>query len=173
MDTNTSPAWPENIFGYKIAIEEMQLALKNNLESFDAVRNMARTLFGAASLIVGLLGTLQIISADVVPAYRGIYNFLITLTMIVYIGLIVCCLRVLSPNNIDLPIEVDWNVLWNHYISETDDQIYKTRLISYINAIQKNWPVITRLRNITRIATLLLPIIIVLILLISLLPRVP
>ncbi len=173
MNEELPERWPENPLGYQVAIQEMQFALQNNLASFDAVRNMARTLFGAASLIVGLLGTFQIVSAELVPDYRSLYNLLIGLTMFAYVGLIVCCLWVLKPVNIQLPTQVAWESLWNFYLSETDENIYKSRLISYIEAIHDNWPIIARLRKLTNLASGLLPVIILLILGISMLPRVP
>lgn len=168
-----APTWVENPTGYQVAIEEMKLTLQNNLASFEAVKNMARTIFGAASLVLGLLGTLQIISAEVMPAYRAWYNVLIVLVLLAYLGLIACCLYVLTPINIYLPIRADWPELWENFISETEENIYKTRLSGYLNAIQLNRPIIARLRNVTTGATLLLPIILILILCISLLPRVP
>lgn len=172
METNSTP-WPENPTGYQVALEEMKLALQHNLASFDAVKNMARALFGSASLIIGLLGTLQIIVAKVEPAYRASYNILIVLTMLAYVVLILCCLLVLTPNNIYLPIAPEWDELWNQFISETDENIQKTRLSSYINAIQLNRPILARLRKITSLATLMLPSIILLVLIISILPRTP
>jgi hypothetical protein len=164
----------ENKFGYQVAISEMQKYLDGQYQSVSAVKNVVEQILGAASLIIAIIGALQLFNARIQPQYQAIYNGLIVVTVILYIVLIASSIWVLSPTEVKGPISADWDELYKGYVGhENEIDILKQQLSNYLNAIKLNDPIIIKRSRRTWIPAILLPVIVILVFSLSLLPRIP
>jgi hypothetical protein len=158
-------------FGLEVAIEEMQAAFERQLSSVDAIKATARTMFGAASLIVSLFGALQLTNVQLVANLVGLYNITLIITGILYLGLVTLCILVLSPIDLKGPIKEDWGELYKHFTGKSEVEILRSRLIAYIGAIEDNQEPIRRRRRLAIWAGIILAIIVIMMLSLSAIPR--
>lgn len=162
----------ENRLGYEVSFADMQHHLEQQYRAIEAVKSTTQHILAAASLIVALVGALQLFYARVDSGYLILYNLLIWLTMILYIALIGCCVFVLQPAQMRGPIKADWDDLYEGYVGQEDDlDVLKQRLSNYLNAMRLNEPIIDRRRKLTTVACVLLPVVVVLLFCLSLVPR--
>jgi len=172
MDTQTQPT--EYADGYRVAIAEARWSLQLHYTNIDTTKATARALLSASSLIVALIGALQVFNVAIQPQYQLIYNSLIFITMGLYLILIGCCVYAISPFQIVTPIKIDEPTLYKTYVHEGEEvERLASQLVSYINAVELNKPLVTQRDKLVQIASLILPAIVVLLLLLSLIPRTP
>jgi len=164
----------ESRLGYEIANSEMQYRLEEQYKSISAIKNITQQIFAAASLIVGLGGSLQLFNVQVDANYLILYNRIIWITMGLYFLLILFCIVVLFPVKVKGPTSADREELFQGFIWRTNDlDIMRQRLDNYIAAISANEPIIQKRRLLSIVPAVLLPIIVILLLGLSLIPRIP
>lgn len=164
----------ENQLGYEISVSEMKRRLDGVYSGIDEIKKTFRSIFSAASLIVALIGALQIFSVKVIPAYQVYYTALFITSMVLYVFLIIGCIWMLSPIKVKGPTPEDWDVLYEGFSSQKDDiEIYKQLLSNYINAINKSEVIAEKRYRWALFFLPILPIIVVLMLIIGLLPKIP
>lgn len=168
--------------GLEISIEEMRYRLKSQYEGVDAIKATARTVFGASSLIVSLLAALQLSNVRVDPTFSAAYSIGVVLAMALYAFQITLCISVLLPVSLNGPVKEDWDILyesftgWNELLQDftgkSEIEILRKRLSAYLNAIELNEPIISDSRRTATWASYILPVIVIILLLLSLIPRV-
>lgn len=156
----------------EVSIEEMQRSLKSQFEGIDAIKSTARTVFGASSLIVSLLAALQLAIPRIIPNLLAAYQIGVVLALILYAFQVTICIYVLLPISVSGPVQADWDVLYNAFSGDSKVEVMRMRLSAYLNAIELNEPKIQELKKITTVASVILPIIVVILLILSLFPRV-
>jgi uncharacterized membrane protein YagU involved in acid resistance len=162
----------ENKFGYKIAITEMKYRLDSQYEAITAVKNVTQQVFASSSLIIALIAALRIFNSQVSDDFLPLYTILVGIVMLLYIALIILCLKVLLPVKINLPIPDNLNELYDGFISKEDEiDILKQQLINYLDTIELNKPIIDHRHKLSRCATILLPIIVIILLGMGFLPK--
>ena len=92
----------ESRLGYEIAISEMQYRLEEQYKSVSAIKNITQQIFAAASLIVGLGGSLQLFNVQVDATHLIFYNRIILIAMGFYILLVSWILQVADTKATDL-----------------------------------------------------------------------
>ena len=152
--------------GLKIGIEEMQRNLEAQFEGIDAIKAFARTIFGAASLIVSLISTLGLIETNISDNIKPFYYGILLTTGILYVFLIILCLWVLSPIRLDLPIKADWKVMYD-YLMGDEITVLRTHLYAYITTIQDNVKYIEPRERWVKWSGALLGLIVILLLILS------
>lgn len=164
----------ENLLGYEISVSEMKYRLEEVYKGIDEIKNTFRNVFGASSIIVALIGALQIFSSDVAPEYKALNCLLIALTIVSYGLLIAGCIWMISPIKVSGPTPSKWDALKEGFIDRDENsKIYEQLIKNYIRAIDKSEPEVMKRYKWGKFVLPLLPIIVVLLFIISLLPRVP
>ena len=131
----------ENFLGYEISVSEMKYRLEEVYKGIDEIKNTFRNIFGAASIIVALIGALQVFSTDVVLEYESQYCLLISITIVLYALLIAGCIWMISPAIVAGPTPSDWDELKEGFIDrESKSKIYEQLIKNYIQAIDKSEP---------------------------------
>lgn len=157
--------------GLQICVEEMQKAFEREMASFEAVKSMARSVFSAASMIVALLGALQILTVRVVPGWFVVWQVCLGAAMVLYVALIVLCFLAFTPQDVPGPVKVDWQVLMDSFYGEGEKAVL-TRLSSLVDTINANKLVLRRSVFFSRAAGLIFVVLVVLLLSMALIPRV-
>lgn len=162
-----------NNFDLQVATEEMQAVLNRQYDGMDAIKATARSILSAASLITALLGALQIFSARIDPAYQVLYPYGITMALVLYIALIAGCAVALLPVTMKGPIAPNWKVLSDSFVGKDERAIMEMRLSCLLNAIDLNAPLLRRMRLVTILSGALLVLEVCLLVMLSLIPRLP
>lgn len=157
----------------QVSIEEMRGVLKQQWDGMDAIKATARSVLSAASLIVALLGALQVLNARVDPAYQDLYHAGILVALGLYVLLVAGCSTALLPVTMKGPVMASWEVLQQAFSGKEEREILKMRLSGLLNAIALNTGPLRRMRALTTLALLLLPLEVVLLMLLGLIPRMP
>ena len=164
----------ENQLGWELSLSEMKRRLQGVFNRVDETKKTFRSILSAASLIVALLGALQIYSSQVEPGYEVHYYVLLGSALFLYLILIIGCIWMLKPLDIVGPIPEDWDLLYKHLASKKEDiEIYKQLVSNYIGAIDDSNAIIEKRYRWSSWFLYLLPIIVTLLLVIGFLPRVP
>lgn len=164
----------ENQLGWELVLSEMKRRLEGVYNGVDETKKTFRSIFSAASLIVALLGALQIFSSQVASGYEIYYYILLGSSLLLYLVLIAGCIWMLKPIDVKAPVPEDWDILYKKYASHKEDiEIYKQLVSNYIGAIDESNVLIHKRYRWKNIFLVLLPIIVALLLGIGFLPRVP
>lgn len=161
-----------NNLDLQVAIEEMRIHLQRQNESVQAYKATARSLLSAASLIVALTATLQLFSVKIEPSSINLYNLLIVSAMALYIALIFCCVATLFPIDLKGPIGPDWELLRKVFFNKEDREILKIQLSQLVRVISRNATTLESPSRYVRFASVLLPVVVILLFGLSLVPRV-
>jgi len=148
---------------------EASQKIKRQGESIDSLKTHARTIFSASSIIISLIGTLQIFN-EIPSNYRLLYISLIIIMVILYIVLVILSLTILSPFQIYGPISIDEATLFGSFIGKMEREVILNQLSAYINVIKLNEPKIITRQKMTTAISILFAIIVFMILFIAILP---
>ena len=171
-DTTEKPV--ENKFGYETVIAEMKYLLDQQYQGVEATKSTAQHVLGAASLIIALIGALQLLNVQIDPKWSTTYNCLVILSIVLYVALITCCILVIKPAQVFTPTSADWDELYYKFVGHQDDvDVLKQQLANYINVIGLNEKIVTYRRRLATIASILLPIIVIILFALSAIPRTP
>jgi hypothetical protein len=156
----------------RVCCEEMRTTLYRQLDGIGNIKATTRTIFQAASLVIALIGALQLFTGKVVPEYQLASQIIIFIVFGLYIGLIFLCLSALFPITSFGPIEPKWEVLHEHFIVKSEREIYEMQLSAYLNAINLNKKNVHEVKSKTIWAGRILGAIVLILLLLSLMPKV-
>jgi hypothetical protein len=171
MENSDGFSYKYEEFGLLISIASMEKSLREQIEGIDSMKSTARTLLGATSLIVSLLGTLQLINASVVEKHILTFNSLLFLSMLIYGVQFILCVLLLYPKDYYSPIEANWDILYKGYIKKEKADILRQQLSNTLNAIKNNKGILRTMEIQSRWASILLPAVVTLLLSLSFIPR--
>lgn len=164
----------KNELGYEVSLSEMKHLLNETNQGLEEVKKAVRSIFSAASLVIALIGVLQISSVQVIPDYQALYNGVIVTIMISYALLIVGSVFTLLPFRASSPTPPDWNRLKTSFFNQQDNQkIYELLISNYIRSIDRNAKLVGMRVKLAWVVGALLSLIILLLLYLSTLPRIP
>jgi hypothetical protein len=150
----------------------MKYRLEEQYKSISAFKNIVQYIITSASLVVGLGGSLQLFNVQVDVLYVNKYKFLLISTIVIYLLLIALSLAVVFPVKVKGPTPADRDQLFNGFIWKTKElDILRQQLDNYLAAIDANECVILKRRKLAILTSCILPIIVILIILLSLIPR--
>ena len=164
----------ENKLGLEMSLEEMKHYHEEVFNGLAEIKKTTRSIFSAASIIIALLGVLQIFTVKVIPEYQAKYNSLIVASMILYGLLITGSVILLFPVKMKGAFPADVKTLKDRLIDVDDElTVYRQLIIDYVDAIHQNEPKVKKRYWLSLVVGILLPIIVALLLYMSTLPRVP
>ena len=157
--------YPESLATYEegllIGIEEAQNVLKRQHEGITALNAKARSLLSATSMILALIGTLQLTLKD----YHGqAFWILFGAALVLYAVLVLLTTMVQQPVTLSGPVAAEWEVISVEFARHNRIEMLEQRLTDTLNAIDLNRPAISKKRTQSSFAGLLLPIIVVILL---------
>lgn len=173
MDTSEGHEFENEEIGLEISTGLMQRSLAAQNSGIDSMKSTARTLLGASSVIVSLLAALNLINIQPKTEYAWLYHLIIFFAAGLYAIQMVLCISVLSPIKLSGPIEEDWDLLYQTFASKSEIGIKREQLDVYLKAIEENKPVVIKIRNRIKYASWLLPVVVIILLLLSVIPRYP
>jgi hypothetical protein len=158
--------------GLRIGIEEMQKNLEAQFEGMDAMKDIARTLFGSSTLIAGLYGVLQLSTLTISdPVWLSIYIIVFALTIIAYVSTVICSIIIISPVTLNRPVVDEWDQIYKHFTNKSKIEILRVHLAAYISTIKANNPILEKRRKLVKAASVSLVGVVILIMILSFIGR--
>ena len=154
---------------FAVSLEEMKNFLTLQFSGITAIKNTARVILGTTSVIIAMIGTLQIFRPVPDDVIR-VYLLLIILVIILYLILIILCVLVLSPLDLHGPIDPSWDTLKKYIIGQHGEELVKIQISAYLNAISLNDKILNKRKNQMLIASIILPIIVIFLIILGSLP---
>ena len=168
----TSEIPVENKFGYEIVIAEMKYLLEQQYQGIAATKSTAQHILSAASLIIALIGALQLLNVQVDAKWTIPYCGLVIFSILFYVALMICCVLVIRPAQVYTPTSANWDELYEKFVGNQDDlDILKQQLANYLNVLRLNESIVTTRRKLATAASILLPIIVIILFTLSVIPR--
>lgn len=159
------------LIAYQISIEEVQENLTRQYETIGALRAIARTFLTAASLIFAFIGIFQLTLAPSQGPFVIVHNIILVLILVLYVLLVGTCTAVISPAEMKGPIDPTWPEIYKAFLNKAEEELLRTRLAAYLNAISLNDELLDKRNKLTKRASRLLPTIAVLLLGLSVVSR--
>lgn len=119
---------------HTLALEEMRLEYQQVSQSSDVLDNKASAMLGASSLILGLLGVLQI-SAAAPSLYLQIGKAVIA---VLYLLMLWLTIKAIFPRTFHAPIQADWSVLSEHLLTKNERDATLKLISGYVEQIEYN-----------------------------------
>lgn len=139
--------------------------------SIEAMKSLARLIFGASSVVIPLFGTLQIFS-QVPETVKVLYAIIVAIMGLLYGILVVYCLKVLDASPYYGPIEMSLDVLIDSFMHKEERDVILMEISANMNAINKNAPSIEQKKTWTRVVGFIFPAIVLLALVATLLSKI-
>ena len=152
-------------------LHEAENKLERQSESIESLKSHARTIFGASSIVIPLLGTLLIFS-DIAINVKSYYIAIVAMMITLYVVLVILSLIILSPSRFSGPIQIDHPTLKEVFLGKNELEIIKIRLSAYLNAIELNEGNIILKQKMTTIISIIFAIIVILLLIAAVLSKV-
>lgn len=161
-----------DVDGLKVGLDELNRDLKLQYEGVDTLKATARSILSAASLVAGLMGVLQLARPAIQPEFISLYNFGIVSAVGLYVALIVVTVKSITAVSMLAPMAAKWETIRDYFENKTGVDLVKMQIGALLNAIAANEPIVDRQRQLVLTACVLLPMIVVVLFLLSLIPRV-
>lgn len=153
----------------ELSLKELRRYYDLLCDNADRIDQKASWLLNSSSIIVGLFGMLQLTLLH--SGQICIYWVGVVLLLLAYIGLILTCVRILSPRPYKFPITAKWEAISNDILEKETDEAYATAISSYLEHILNNRQINEGKARDLRTAAFILTFIIVLLVILGLLPR--
>jgi len=154
-----------------IPLAEMQRAYESQSAGIDSIKATIKTVFGSASLIVSLIGALQLFTTSADPLWLPVYQGTLVVIAVLYIALIIVCVAGMWPVYVYHPLNAKWDQLTTLFQEMTDLEMTRMHLSSVLQAIEKNAPIVKRFYRLEISALIILPVLVLLILFLAWIPR--
>lgn len=161
----------KNYEGLKAAVALTKWYMDDQEKSMATLRDIAKTFFGAGSVLVSIISVLNIFVGSVAPGSVGLYNALILLLAVVYIGFVVVNLLAIRPTTWHKPFPEDYDVLIESLCLEADDR--EAMLLSAnLKTLELNKPLIEAKTNLVLLSGGILGVLVLILLLLAFIPKV-
>ena len=154
-----------------IPVLEMQRTYEKQSAGIDTIKSTIKTVFGSASLIVSLIGALQLFTKPVTAEWLPMYQNLLVVIALLYLALIVVCVAGLMPVYVHHPLNANWDQLTTTFKNMNELEMKRMHLSSILQAIEVNAPIVKRFYRLQVGALVILPVLVLLILFLAWLPR--
>ena len=159
-------------YGLRLALEETQRVLERQLASVDSVKAGIRLYFSSTSLLVGLMGALQIFTTNIQPGWQAWYYGGLALVLGLYLALLGLFLVSLWPTRMFLPVQASWKELVATFHDKSEPEAVDLLLSGVLNAIDLNRPILNRLARLHQAISVLFGLEVIALVLLAFLPRV-
>jgi hypothetical protein len=159
------------LFHLDIPLSEMRRSFQAQSDGIDSIKGTIKTVFGSASLIVSLIGALQLFTTTVAPQWLPWYQIALVVIAVLYLALIIVCVAGMWPAYLYPPLNPKWDELTTTFQNMNEQEMTTMYLSAVLKAIQLNKPIVRRFVRLEITALILLPILVLLILFLAWLPR--
>lgn len=132
------PQEKSDLTGLITAVEEAKAYYRSQEKGIDSIKTTARSIFSAASLVVSLLGALQIFSVKSQTAHPVLFVIAVLIATHSYVLAIVFSLKVQLPLDFVTPIKMEIGELDKDLVGKSEEDVLKQQLVNYLNAIDGN-----------------------------------
>lgn len=146
----------DSLIGFKVSLDEVKKVFEYQLESVTGYKEASKNVFGAASLIITLLGSLQLLLGKVSDMWLTTYQTLLIIALVVYIAIILVTIFLLMPTSLQAPIRASWEVLEDTFFYKDEKEVILFQLNQYLVVIDKNKAICGRLRMLMSLIGILL-----------------
>jgi hypothetical protein len=156
----------------RVSLAEVERYFELQVSSVTSYKETIKYIFGFASLIITVLGSLQLITGKVSAAWLMTYQVLLGAAFFLYILLLLLSIFYLVPTTLKSPIDPTWDELEKSFFYKEEKELLVQQICNTLNVITLNKKEIARLSFRTRIAVWLVVIIILLLAILILLPKI-
>ena len=157
-------------YDVKTMLSTARMGYVDQIDSLNAFKSQARSIFGASSIITSLVAVLQIFST-IPQGFKGAFQAIIAGIIILYIALVILSLIVLSPALWTTPVLLDWDYLADYYGGENERDVILKETSAYLGAIEHNRQTIKRRRKLTLWQGIIFGVIVVLVIAAGVMPH--
>ena len=160
-----------DLYDFTTMLDEAQRKLDRQFESVRVLRDHAKIVFGASSVIVSLFAVLK--TANISQDRICIYTTVLIAIAVLYICLTITGTMAIFPETITGPIKAKYDEYEKAYEGKTKKKILLQQISNYLNVIDENEEKIIKQRRWSFAVSCLLPLIVVLIIILGLIPIFP
>ncbi len=128
----------EEDFDIQAALDEAKMTMADAADSIRSIKESAKTIFNAASIIIALFGVFQVFTAEVQAGNVKVFGVMLAIILLAYVILIGLCLYVLMPMKWWGPIDADWDEYAKIYFDKSHRDVLLVKLASYLEIIPMN-----------------------------------
>lgn len=122
--------------GKRHVLEEQRRAFDQVSDTGEALDRKLQSLLNSASLIISLVGTIQLVALKQIGGW--LFWIILIIALLLYIGMVAVILRGLRPLEYLNPISRDWKELAYQYFGESEDQVLSTLIYNYLHFTERN-----------------------------------
>jgi hypothetical protein len=148
-----------------IVVEEFRLMNDQALETGRRLDDKAISLIEWSSIALVIASALELQSLAQGQVITPL--IILVVAVILYLSVVVLCLIALWPQDYELPLPIEWNGLYDLYLSKEEDSCLTQVIAQYMAAIGHNRKRTTSKALFVRIGFALLPILIVVLVLLA------
>jgi hypothetical protein len=126
------------------AIEETRFFLLQQYDSIETIKNSVRDIMSSAGLIIAFLGLLQFNLEGFSFSSPGIREYLLFITAGLYTLMIWIGMFLLMPVVMHTPMAIEKVTFRKLFYNKTPKRILENKLENYLQATQKNRPILKR-----------------------------
>jgi len=155
----------------EIPLLELQRSHDAQLAGIDSIKTTVRAVFSSASLIVSLIGALQLFTVKIAREWIFVYQGVLVTIALLYLALIIICIAGMWPVRIFPVLPPRWDTLTTTFQNMNDEEMTTMHLSAVLQAIDKNGPIVNRFYRLEVAALFILPVLVLLVLFLAWLPR--
>ncbi len=136
-----------NYIGLKSAIEEAKQYLKLQYDGVDALKETTRGILTFISIIISLFGSIQLSVNPIEFSNIGCYEILFFILGVLLLIIILKCLSVLSPTELQTPVKIDTENIKKLFLNKNEERVLVNLWRAYENTINSNRDIVNKLRK--------------------------
>lgn len=161
----------KNLDGLKAAVALTRWYMDDQEKSMYTLRDIAKTFFGAGSVLVSIISVLNIFVGSVAPGSVGLYNALILLLAAVYVGFVVVNLFAIRPTYWHKPFPENYDILIESLCVEAEER--EAMLLSaHLKTLELNKPLIEAKNKLVLFSGGMLGALVLILLILAFIPKV-
>lgn len=136
-----------NYIGLKTAIEEAKQYLKVQNDGVDALKETTRGILTFIGIIISLFGSIQLFVNPIDFSNIGCYEILFFILGGLLLVIILKCLCVLSPTELQTPVKIDTENIKKLFLNKNEERVLVNCWRAYEKAIRSNRGIVKELRK--------------------------
>lgn len=136
ITTPLSPNTAPEPIGKRMVLEEQRRAFDKVSEASNSLDQKLQSLLGSASLVVSLVGVLQLPTLKL--STGDFFWWVFVPALLLYISMVVTTILGLRPLKYLDPIDSNWDVLAARYFDESEDHVLEYLISDYLAFIEIN-----------------------------------
>lgn len=157
-------------YGIKVMLSTAKNGYEDQIESLNVFKATSRTVFSASSIILSLVGALQVFTT--IPTdFKVLYQIIIAGISVLYLALVIISLVLISPARWTTPLKLDWDYMAAYIGNENEENSILKETSAYLGAIDKNRKTVKCRRRMTILQEIIFCAIVLAVLFAGLIPH--